>query len=99
MRTAHDPGLQKTVEDTLDTLLRDRGPAFNAAKDIPYSEFLERLEKHQLVEDPKHPVELVITEGASTQTVRGLYSESTPPKVDGATLFRTTVSVICRSSP
>ena len=70
-----------------------KGTALNAPKDIPYSEFLERLDKRQMVEDVKHPLELVIEEGSSTQTLRGLYSEASPPKVEGAVPFRTTVSV------
>ena len=70
-----------------------KGSTLNAAKDIPYSEFLDRLEKRQMVEDVKHPLELVIEEGSSTQTLRGLYSEATPPKLEGAIPFRSTVSV------
>ena len=70
-----------------------KGSALNTVKDIPYSEFLDRLEKRQMVEDAKHPLELVIEEGSSTQLLRGLYSEAVPPKVEGAIPFHTTVSV------
>ncbi len=64
-----------------------------AAEDLKYPEFLEKLKTGQIVQDPKKPLEIIIEDASSTQIMRGFYSPETPPRLEGAKPFRTTVSL------
>jgi cell division protease FtsH len=73
-------------------LLFRGGAGYATEEDIPYNRFLDLLSHHQIVNDPKYPLRLVVEEGRPTQTIRGAY---TRPGVGNApeqqVPFRTTV--------
>ena len=54
-------------------------------------QFLAYLNAGQIVQDEKHPLELVIEEGSSTQTLRGFFSPAVPVHADSAQPFHTTI--------
>ena len=68
------------------------GPAA-AAEEIRYDKFQRYLTDGQVFEDDKHPLELLIEEGSSTQTLSGYYSRLLPLNKDSAVAFHTTISL------
>ena len=49
--------------------------------------------RHQIVQDEKHPLELISEEGSSTLTLRGFYSSVLPAKPETAQPFHTTINL------
>ena len=70
------------------------GVAANAT-DMPYDEFNQALEHGKIFKDPKHPLDLLIEEGSSTQTLTGFYSNLLPAgeHQDQLQPFHTTISL------
>ncbi|MBV9656474.1 MAG: ATP-dependent zinc metalloprotease FtsH [Verrucomicrobia bacterium] len=69
-----------------------------SAEELKYPEFLEKLNAHQIVQDSKKPLELIIEDASATQLLRGYYVPTLPAagtatSTEGAKPFRTTVSL------
>ncbi len=65
------------------------------ATDLPYDQFSRKLSDGQIYQDGKHPLDLFIEEGSSTQTLTGFYSDLPPAKehLDHLQPFQTTISL------
>src|SRR5450631_2109908 len=50
-----------------------RGGAYANVEDVAYNRFLELLADKQIVTDKNYPLQLVVEEGRTTQTLRGYY--------------------------
>ncbi len=64
-----------------------------AAEEITNHKLQDYLAAGQIIQDEKHPLELLYEEGSSTQTLNGYYSRLMPVKVESAAPFHTTISL------
>ena len=66
-----------------------------AATELPYDQFNRILENGQIYRDDKHPLNILIEEGSSIQTVTGFYSDLPPARdhLDRLRPFHTTISL------
>jgi cell division protease FtsH len=65
-------------------------------KELPYDQFRKYLDDGKIFKDDKHPLDLIIEEGSTTQALSGYYSSVLPPQPDNPntlTRFRTTLSL------
>src|SRR5438094_4449447 len=61
-------------------------------EDVPYNRFLELLDNKQIVTDKNYPLQLVVEDGRTTQTLRGAYlRQGAGPSSAQPVPFRTTV--------
>ncbi len=65
------------------------------AGELPYDQFNQKLDNGQIYEDDRHPLDLMIEEGSSVQTLAGFYSDLLPAKdhLDQLHAFCTTISL------
>ena len=65
------------------------------ATELPYDQFNAALEYGKIYKDAKHPLDLLIEEGSSTQTLTGFHSNLTPGQgtPDQLQPFHTTISL------
>ena len=66
------------------------GPNANS-KELDYDTFLQAVSAGQIFKDKDHPLELLVEEGAGTQTLSYYYSKALPAKAESAEPYRTTV--------
>ena len=64
------------------------------SRDLPYDQFIAALNNNQIIKDQDHPLNLLIEEGSSTQTLTGYHSDLIPPKQPSDIHpFHTTISL------
>jgi cell division protease FtsH len=61
-----------------------RGGPYGNLEEVSYPQFVQLLEQGRIVQDPEHPVELVIEESHATQYIRGHYRKVLPGKPETA---------------
>ena len=63
------------------------------SRELPYDQFITALNNNQIIKDRDHPLNLLIEEGSSTQTLAGFHSDLIPAKPDTIQPFHTTISL------
>ena len=61
------------------------------SEEVHYDDFIKYLDSDKIYKDDTHPLELLIEEGSSTQTLSGYYSKLVPAHADSSKQFHTTV--------
>src|SRR5947208_5269099 len=69
-----------------------RGGGYQTLEEVPYNRFIELLDNKQIVNDPEHPLTLVVEEGRPTQALVGAYvKQGASAQQSQHVKFRTTI--------